>query len=49
MMFASFGLIFNQKLANVPPRPNVGKHTPPESGGLGATIDANTYQTAMPK
>ena len=29
MMFASFWLNFNQKLANIPPGQNVGKHTPP--------------------
>ena len=34
MMFASFRLFFKQKLANVPPGQNVGKHTPPKSGGL---------------
>ena len=33
-MFASFWLNFSQKLANVPPGQNVGKHTPPKSGGL---------------
>ena len=33
-MFASFLLNFSQKLANVPPGQNVGKHTPPKSGGL---------------
>ena len=32
--FASFGQNFNQKLANTPPGQNVGKHTPPKSGGL---------------
>ena len=29
MMFASFWLNFNQKLANVSPGQNVGKRTPP--------------------
>ena len=34
MMFASFWVNFNQKLANVPPGQNVGRYTPPNLGGL---------------
>ena len=34
MMFASFWLNFTQKLANMPPGQNVGKHTPPNLGGF---------------
>ena len=38
-MFASFWQNFRQKLANIPPGQNVGKHTPPSNlGGLGAEI-----------
>ena len=33
MTFASFWLIFNQKLANVPPGQNVGKRTLPQIWG----------------
>ena len=51
MMFASFGLNFSQKLANIPPRQNVGKHTPPKSGGLiVSTSRSNTnYEIAWSK
>ena len=33
---ASFWLNFTQKLANIPPRQNVGKHTPPSTLRAGA-------------
>ena len=44
--FASFWLNFNQKLANIPPRQNVGKHTPPPNlGGLYIIISISLHKS----